>query len=152
MVPSLCWRDVLVISLFYFVIIVIWIWTHIFILCLFCVTVDLWPTKGSGRSYNSNCCYVRLVGGHTKKVMTSVIYCRVCQTCAVAKQKKKTKKHACVKNYEGSPKGMESAAILQIAPLDHLQIWKRALPKTKPPSIQHTDERGSKSKPSSSHT
>ena len=80
------------------------------------ITDGAWPTKVSGRSYNSNCCYARLVGGETKKLISSIMYCRVCQTCTVAERKgKKAKAHNCVKNYEGISKGMESSAILHMA-------------------------------------
>ena len=75
-----------------------------------------WCTKGSGRSYNSNCGYSRLVGGHSKKVIDSVIFCRVCRICKVAERMgKKAQPHDCIKNYDGSLKGMESAACLEMA-------------------------------------
>ena len=82
-----------------------------------CYFADMaWPTKGSGRSYNSNCGFTRLVGGYLKRVITSLIFCRVCRICKVAERmKKKAQPHTCVKNYEGSLKGMESAACLEIA-------------------------------------
>ena len=74
-----------------------------------------WCTKVSGRSYNSNCGYSRLVGGHTKKVISSIFYYQVLQICMVAEQKKKEPKHNWVKNYEGSSKGTESPAVIEMA-------------------------------------
>ena len=43
------------------------------------------------------------------------IYRRICCICKAAERlKKHLKKHNCVKNYEGSSKGMESAAIVEM--------------------------------------
>ena len=75
-----------------------------------------WPSKGSGGAYNSNCSYARALGGYLKKLLLSVILCRVCHICAIWKRKgKHLPKHECCKNYEGSSKGMESEGILQMA-------------------------------------
>ena len=75
-----------------------------------------WPTKGSGRSYNSHTGFGQCVGVYSKKVLDSKIYCRVCRGCDVANRlNKKTKQnHECVKNWEGSSKSMEPAAIVDM--------------------------------------
>ena len=75
-----------------------------------------WCTKGSRRSYNSNCGYSRLVGGHTKKVISSVVYCQVCRICKVAEQKKRTHESTIVsRTMTAVSKEMESAAALEMA-------------------------------------
>ena len=77
-----------------------------------------WPTKGSGKSYNSNTGFGSYCGAYTKKVMMSKIFCRRCRVCEVAKQKHTPpNKHDCVQNYPtaGSSKSMEPKAILDIA-------------------------------------
>ena len=73
-----------------------------------------WPTKGSGRSYNSHVGFGQCVGGYTKKVVSSVILGRLCRYCDASPDSHKVKKHECVKNWTGSSKSMESAAILQM--------------------------------------
>ena len=77
-----------------------------------------WPTKGSGKSYNSNTGFRSLCGAYTQKVMMSKIFCRRCRVCENAKQKHTPpNKHDCVQNYptNGSSKSMEPLAILEIA-------------------------------------
>ena len=77
-----------------------------------------WPTKGSGRNYNSHTGFGCFVGAHTQKVLMSKIYCRRCRVCELAKRKfTPSKQHLCVQNYpsDGSSKGMEPAAILDMA-------------------------------------
>ena len=72
-----------------------------------------WPTKGSGKSYNSHTGFGQCVGVYTKKVVDSQIYCRLCRVCDVAERTGQEKrKHICIKNWEGSSKSMEPSAIL----------------------------------------
>ena len=49
-------------------------------------------------------------------VMLSVVYQQTCKTCRIWEGKGKAAPvHACAKNYTGSSKGMESAAIVEMA-------------------------------------
>ena len=76
-----------------------------------------WPTKGTGKNYNSHTGFGSLLGGYTKKVMMSKIYCRKCRYCDSASRRNvEAKAHDCVKNYpsDKSSKSMEAAAILQM--------------------------------------
>ena len=76
-----------------------------------------WPTKGSGKNFNSNTGFAAYCGAYTHKVMMSHIYCRRCRVCSNAKAKNSPpNKHDCVQNYatELPSKSMESAAILHM--------------------------------------
>ena len=82
-----------------------------------------WPTKGSGKSYNSDAGFGVCVGSYSKKVLSSLIFCRACRICdmtASRNQRNVTdvpvqqQKHECMKNCSGSIKSMEAAAILQM--------------------------------------
>ena len=76
-----------------------------------------WPTKGSGKSYNSNTGFANFLGVYTKGVLSSQIYCRRCRVCENAKKKHTPpNKHDCVQNWatDLSSKSMEPAAILKI--------------------------------------
>ena len=77
-----------------------------------------WPTKGSGKSYNSNTGSGAFCGGYTKKVLSLKIFCRRCRVCENAKRREDlSKEHDCVQNYpsDGSSKSMEPLTILHIA-------------------------------------
>ena len=75
-----------------------------------------WTTKGCGKAYNSNCGYSRVIEGNTGLVILSVVYQQKCRTCDTWEQKGKPAcPHTCVKNYTGFSKGMESAAIVEMA-------------------------------------
>ena len=77
-----------------------------------------WPTKVSGKSYNSNTGFAAFCGGYNKKVLSSKIFCRRCRICENAKRNNNLpKEHDCVQNYptDGSSKAMEPLAILHIA-------------------------------------
>ena len=77
-----------------------------------------WPTKGSGKSYNSNTGFGAFCGGYTKGVIISRVLCRRCRVCEIAKRKHTPPKmHDCIQNYssEASSKGMEPLAILEMA-------------------------------------
>ena len=43
-----------------------------------------WPTKGSGKSYNSHTGFGNMVGGYSNKILFSKILCRLCRRCNVA--------------------------------------------------------------------
>ena len=76
-----------------------------------------WPTKGSGRNYNSHTGFGSFLGAYTQKVLLSKIYCRRCRVCEIAKRKfTPPNKHVCVQNYpsDASSKSMEPAAILDM--------------------------------------
>ena len=80
-----------------------------------------WVTKGSGKSYNSHVGFGQCVGCYSNKVVSSHIYCRSCRVCDIASRTQTNatdmmtvKKHTCMKNWEGSSKSMEAAAILHM--------------------------------------
>ena len=74
-----------------------------------------WPTKGSGKAYNSHTGFGHMVGVYSKKVLFSKILCGLCHICDNAKKSnKKAKKHDCIKNWDGSSKRMEAQAILDM--------------------------------------
>ena len=53
------------------------------------------------------------IGLRTKKVVSMIIYSKICQTCKIAKARKKIiPLHDCPCNYEGSSKSMESDGAL----------------------------------------
>ena len=77
-----------------------------------------WPTKGTGKNYNSHTGFGSFVGANNQKVIMSRILCRRCRICEVAKQKiMPVRKHKCIQNWktEQSSKSMEAAAILWMA-------------------------------------
>ena len=77
-----------------------------------------WPTKGSGKSYNSNTGFGAFCGGYTNGVIISRVLCRRCRVCEIAKRKHTPPQmHDCIQNYssEASSKGMEPLAILEMA-------------------------------------
>ena len=72
-----------------------------------------WPTKGSGKSYNSHTGFGHMIGCYSKKVISSKIYSRLCRICESAKAAGvQVRNHDCVKNWNESSKKMESAAAL----------------------------------------
>ena len=77
-----------------------------------------WPTKGTGSNYNSHTGFGSFIGAYNKKIIMSLIFCRRCRVCEVAKQKfTPVRKHECVQNWasDQSSKSMESAMILSMA-------------------------------------
>jgi hypothetical protein len=83
------------------------------------VSFDMgWQKRSSGRSYDSRSGHAFLIGCHTQKVISQIIYSKNCRICAAHNKKtKKTKQqtpclpHRCPNNYnEKSSKGMESDA------------------------------------------
>ena len=74
-----------------------------------------WPTKGSGKSYNSHTGFGHQIGCYTSKVLNSIILCRYCKTCERAKQTNiKAREHDCIKNWDASSKAMEPHGILDL--------------------------------------
>ena len=74
-----------------------------------------WPTNGTGMNYNLNTGFGCYIGGYTKKVMMSHIFCMRCRVCEVAKSRGVAVKiYNCIQNWDsdGPSKNMEAAAIL----------------------------------------
>ena len=77
-----------------------------------------WPTKGTGRNYNSHTGFGAFLGAYKHKVIMSKIYCRQCRYCESSKRNNiPIKPHKCVQNFptNKSSKSMEAAAILNMA-------------------------------------
>ena len=77
-----------------------------------------WPTKGTGKNYNSHTGFGHFMGAYTQKVLMSKIFCRRCRFClSVQRKDVQVKAHNCVQNYptDESSKGMEAAAILDMS-------------------------------------
>ena len=73
-----------------------------------------WPTKGSGKSYNSHTGFGHYIGGYSKKVIDTNVMNRLSRICDTAeRQNKKARKHECTKNYTGSSKSMEPHVAVQ---------------------------------------
>lgn len=66
-----------------------------------------WPTKGSGRSYDSLSGTGGYIGYFSKKVMAQVILNRKCRMCDLGHPKSD---HDCKSNFSGSAKAMEPEA------------------------------------------
>ena len=74
-----------------------------------------WPTKGSGKSYNSHTGFGHQIGCYTSMVLYSVILSRHCRTCEIAKVLNiAPRKHVCIKNWDASSKSMEPYGILHL--------------------------------------
>jgi hypothetical protein len=71
-----------------------------------------WQVRSSGGKYGSSTGHGLMIGALSKKVMDSVVYNKKCAICT--KNKSGTKKHDCVKNYEGSSKSMEASALTKM--------------------------------------
>jgi hypothetical protein len=58
-----------------------------------------------------------LIGAHSRKIMDSIMYNKRCSICNKHEQRRietgqLIKKHICMKNYEGTSKSMEAAALV----------------------------------------
>ena len=76
-----------------------------------------WPTKGTGRNYNSHTGFGCFLGAYSKRVICSHIFCRRCRICETAKSKcTPVRQHDCIQNWDTnkSSKSMEAACILYI--------------------------------------
>ncbi|XP_034944360.1 uncharacterized protein [Chelonus insularis] len=70
-----------------------------------------WPTKGSGKSYDSLSGTGELIGYFTNTVLSIVVLNRKCRMCDQGHSKET---HDCRLNYEESAKSMESAAAVRL--------------------------------------
>jgi len=77
-----------------------------------------WQVRSSGGRYGSSTGHGLLVGAITKKVLDSVVYNKKCGKCTKHFSKNGTyedvKQHVCVRNYEGTSKGMEAKALVHM--------------------------------------
>jgi len=77
-----------------------------------------WQVRSSGGKYGSSTGHALLVGTRTKKVLDSVIFNKKCGICTKHEKRtgsiEKVRAHTCVKNYEGSSKAMEAAALVKM--------------------------------------
>jgi len=77
-----------------------------------------WQVRSSGGKYGSFTGHALLIGARTRKVLDSAIYNKKCGVCT--KHEKRTgnttnvRNHLCVKNYNGSSKSMEAAALVKM--------------------------------------
>ena len=75
-----------------------------------------WPTKGTGKNYNSHTGFGCFVGAYSKKVLCSHIYCRRCRIREVVWRKfTPVREHDCIQNWNKSSKSMEAACIVYLA-------------------------------------
>lgn len=79
-----------------------------------------WPTKGSGRSYNSLSGIAAYVGYFSKKILAHVVLNRKCIKCDRNHPKND---HDCKLNFEGSAKAMEPKAAAML--VDSNPIFKQ---------------------------
>ena len=74
-----------------------------------------WQKISSGRRYNSSSGHAFIIGGRKKGIIGMVLYSKACRKCDSAEKKgEETEEHECPKNFEGSSKSMEAAAILKM--------------------------------------
>jgi hypothetical protein len=74
-----------------------------------------WQTKGTGKSYNSLSGHSFMFGAYTRKVLSCLVKSKMCKICNLAENNKlPAPVHVCVKNYEGSSKGMEETMALEL--------------------------------------
>lgn len=66
-----------------------------------------WPTKGSGRSYDSLSGTAGIIGFNSKKILSQVVLNRKCRKCDIGIPKNA---HKCYLNFVGSAKAMEPKA------------------------------------------
>ena len=83
------------------------------------VSYDMgWSKRSSGRRYDSQSGHAHILGMHTKKILNSYVYNKVCRTCKRAEVTgREVREHHCAHNYayDRSSKSMESEAILHMA-------------------------------------
>ena len=73
------------------------------------------PTKGSGKQYNSNNVYCCFVDSYSKKVINSQIHCCLFQIFeSTVRLGRPPIKHDCIKNYDCLSKRMEYAVIVEM--------------------------------------
>jgi len=84
---------------------------------LLTVTLDMgWQKRSSGRTYDSLSGHCFAIGGETKKIIKVFVATKHCRACEIRKKngKDKVEHEDCPANYEGSSKGMESEAIVEM--------------------------------------
>ena len=76
-------------------------------------TYDMgWPTRGTGREYDSLSGAAAMIGFFSKKVLSYTSKNRKCRLCDLGYD---PKDHDCRKNFDGSAKAMEPAAAAELA-------------------------------------
>ena len=74
-----------------------------------------WQKRSSGNKYDSISGHAFMVGARCRKVLACLVCSKLCAICEGAKRlNKEPAAHKCVKNYEGSSKGMEAHAALEL--------------------------------------
>jgi hypothetical protein len=77
-----------------------------------------WQVRSSGGKYGSSTGHALLIGARSKKVLDSIVFNKKCGLCTKHERKHGTltnvRRHVCVKNYEGSSKAMEAAALVKM--------------------------------------
>ena len=80
------------------------------------VSLDMgWQKRAAGHSYNSLSRCIYMVGLYSGLILFNLVFCMCCAQCLKAlKQGLSAPKHRCSKKYEGSSKGMEAKAVVQL--------------------------------------
>eukprot|EP00957_Ditylum_brightwellii_P031546 2392206-Ditylum_brightwellii.AAC.1 len=74
-----------------------------------------WQKKGLGHSYDLISGHAFMSGARSRMILACMIYCKLCGVCNVAERVgKEPEEHKCCKHYEGSSKGMEAFAALEL--------------------------------------
>jgi hypothetical protein len=77
-----------------------------------------WEVRSSSNKYGSPTGHALLIGARSKKVLDSIVYNKNCTTCnkhmALTGSFNRLQKHYCLKNYEGTSKSMEAAALVKM--------------------------------------
>ena len=83
------------------------------------VSFDMgWQKRSTGRSYNSLSGQAFLIGTKTGKVIAMLVKAKICCICASAENKNRVPtQHDCTSNHEGSSKGMEAEAAVELLTL-----------------------------------
>ena len=74
-----------------------------------------WQKRSSVRRYDSSSGRAFIIGGRKKGIIGMVLYSKDCRKCDSAENKgEDAEEHECPKNFKGSSKSMEAAAILKM--------------------------------------
>ena len=74
-----------------------------------------WQKRSSGRRYDSSSGHAFIIGGRKNGIIGMVLYSKACRKCESAEKKgEEAEEHERPKNFEGSSKSMEAAAILKM--------------------------------------
>jgi len=71
-----------------------------------------WQVRSSGGKYGSSTGHGLLIGALSKKVLDSIVFNKKCAKCT--KRKNSNVPHNCMKNFDGSSKSMEAAALTRM--------------------------------------